>query len=85
MSYSKFLMEVTRREGLSWEANLAAHASTIWFLMFNSLCIIYKPAGPPCEVKVEPFHYKIISKQAIFMFPTNLPPGITCLEALLEL
>ena len=38
----QFLMEVTRKEGLSWEANLAAHASTILFLTFTSLCVICK-------------------------------------------
>ena len=31
------------------------------------------------------FHHKIISKQAIYLFPQNLPPRIVCLEDLREL
>ena len=67
----QFLMEVTRREGLTWEANLAAHVNTILFLVFISFCIMCKANKASLQNRSETFHYGTISKQAIFMAPTE--------------
>ena len=67
----QFLMEVTRRKGLIWEANLAAHVSTILFLVFISFCVMCKANKASLQSGSETFHYGTISKQAISMSSTE--------------
>ena len=79
-----FLTEVTRREGLGWEADLAAHVSTILFLAFISFCVICK--ANRTSLQSENFFTMGLSLNRLFScLPQNLPSEITCLEALWEL
>ena len=58
-------------EGLSWEADLAVHVSTVLYLAFISFCVMYKANKASLQSWGETFHYGTISKQAFFMSPTE--------------
>ena len=62
---------MTRREGLSWEADLAAHLSTIWFLILIPFVSFISQHSLLVKLRWTDFHYEIISKLAIFVFPTE--------------
>ena len=91
----QFLMVVTRKEGFGWEADLAAHVSDSFFinlLLVLTFCHITCTRKPHGSQVLKAFLYQrtlpsIRSSQDIsFSCPLQiLLPGITCLDALLEL
>ena len=64
-------MEMTRREGLAWEADLAVHVSTILCLDFTSFCVMCKANKASLQSQSEIIHYGTLSKQDVFVSPTE--------------
>ena len=93
----QFLMEVTRKEGLSWGADLVTHVSEVfWIFDFSQLPLILSltlEENLGMAKLLEDFlsrwtllPYQITSVHLISLFPKESPPPrITWLEALWEL
>ena len=77
----QFLMEVTQKGDLRWEADLAAHVSDNYLLLLDSTSCHMNYTRENYEMSTSP-HIRLSQDISFSCPPKNLPLGIVSLDAL---